>query len=92
MSAWGLQFSVGDQTLESRKAFSKTGFKKCVKCNGTKIKSEKHVAGCRMNGDAYGTYTFECEDCKWLTSFHYDDSGDNYFYEISEWKDKTSRS
>ena len=91
MSVWGLQFSAGDQTDESRKAFWKSGFKKCVKCQGTKINPRKHVEGCRMNGDAYGTYVFECEECKWLTSFQYDDSGEPYFYETISWKDKTSR-
>ena len=85
MSAWGLQFSAGDQTIESRQVFWRSDFKKCPKCQGTNITDTKHVAGCRMNGDAYGTNTFECNDCKWLTSFQWDDDGSPYWYETQGW-------
>ena len=40
-----------------------------------------------MNGDAYGTDTHECKDCKWLTSFQWDESSEHYYYETRGWKD-----
>ena len=88
MSVWGpVQFSAGDQTLESRHFFWKNDFKKCPKCFNTNIVEVKHTEGCRMNGDAYGTDTFECKDCKWLTSFQWDDDSEPYYYETRGWKD-----
>ena len=85
MSAWGLQFRSGDQTEEGRRAFWATRCTVCPKCQGEKIKEDRVVAGCRMNGDAYGTTVFTCDGCQWFTSFQWDDSGDNYWYETVGW-------
>jgi hypothetical protein len=92
MSAWGNQFSSGDQTIENRKFFSKKYFKLCPECakknpklEKSNIEEIKHSAGCRMNGDAYGTTVFKCLDCKWETSFQWDDSSDCYYYETQHW-------
>lgn len=43
---------------------------------------ECHVAGCRHNGDGYGTEVFTCQTCQWCTSFQYDEQGDSYYYEM----------
>lgn len=93
MSAWGEQFSSGDQTVENRKIFYNSHFKKCPNClkknpdlDKSNIEAKKHTAGCRMNGDAYGTTVFVCLDCKWETSFQWDDSSDDYYYEPKYWQ------
>ena len=86
MGSWGEQFSTGDQSRESRKEFANSGFSTCPKCKQSKIKEERHSAGCRMNGDGYGTTVFECLECKWKTSFQYDDASDVYYYETRGWK------
>jgi RNase P subunit RPR2 len=86
MSVWGSQFKVGDQNEEIRRAFWGTLCKKCPKCEKMNVKEEKHTAGCRMNGDAYGTNVFTCQDCNWQTSFQWDEQSDNYWYETLGWK------
>ena len=84
--AWiGNQFSSGDQGL-SREDFWRSGFKVCQSCGKRDIKCETHPAGCRMNGDAYGTEVFTCRECGWNTSFQYDDASDDcYYYETRYW-------
>lgn len=79
------QFKTGDQTYESRKAFCDLHFKQCIKCQSSRIKEEREVSACRMNGDAYGTTVFTCEDCKWHTSYQWDDASDCYYYEVESW-------
>jgi hypothetical protein len=75
MSSWGEQFSTGDQGVD-RITFWEKDFKICPKCNWTgKFTNTTHCAGCRMNGDGYGTEVFKCEGCGWQTSFLYDESG-----------------
>ena len=54
------------------------------------IRSEDHVAGCRMNGDAYGTTVFTCTVCGWETSFQYDDASEPYYYETRSWNREPS--
>ena len=54
------------------------------------IRSEDHVAGCRMNGDAYGTTVFTCTLCGWKTSFQYDDASEPYYYETRSWNREAS--
>lgn len=57
-----------------------------VKKQKSSIQSVDHVAGCRMNGDAYGTTVFTCTECNWKTSFQYDEaSDDSYYYETRFW-------
>mmetsp|Transcript_14367 Transcript_14367/g.36054 ORF Transcript_14367/g.36054 Transcript_14367/m.36054 type:complete len:163 (-) Transcript_14367:101-589(-) len=82
---FGEQFSSGDQG-ESRKAFWESGYKKCPKCGKSEISSKEHGAGCRMNGDGYGTEVFTCKACSWSTSFQYDEAASPYYYETRDWK------
>ena len=82
---WREQFSTGDQTRESRKAFCDLRFKRCVKCSSNKIKEERFLAGVRPNGDAVGTDVFTCEACGWHTSFQFDDSAEAAYYETMGW-------
>mmetsp|Transcript_93876 Transcript_93876/g.140676 ORF Transcript_93876/g.140676 Transcript_93876/m.140676 type:complete len:104 (+) Transcript_93876:2-313(+) len=74
MAVVGEQFSAGDQG--SKKEFWESGFSTCQKCFKKNVTSEERCAGCRMNGDAYGTAVYTCQDCGWFTTFQYDDSGD----------------
>lgn len=53
--------------------------------NGSII-SEDHIAGCRMNGDGYGTAVFKCSICGWKTSFQYDEASEPYYYETRFWE------
>jgi hypothetical protein len=86
MASWGSQFSSGDQG-NNKEIFWRNGFRKCPACGVEgNIKKCNHVAGCRHNGDGYGTETFTCQDCQWNTSFQYDDaSEDCYYYETRFW-------
>mmetsp|Transcript_7648 Transcript_7648/g.18415 ORF Transcript_7648/g.18415 Transcript_7648/m.18415 type:complete len:185 (+) Transcript_7648:72-626(+) len=100
MAVVGSQFSTGDQSQSVRETFWASGFRKCPnncsamnddgstkpggRTNST-IVSEDHVAGCRFNGDAYGTTVFRCSSCKWQTSFQYDEASDTYYYETRFW-------
>jgi len=75
-----VQFSVGDQgPLKWR--FAATNMRCCPVCSGKQIEVERIPEGCRMNGDAYGTTVFECKGCRWKTSFLWDDSSSDYYYE-----------
>lgn len=87
MGSWGSQFTTGDQTSGNRETFWKNNYNKCPSCNKSNIKEDKEVAGCRHNGDGYGTCVFTCQDCNWVTSFQYDeaDNGSPYFYETRYW-------
>ena len=81
MSVFGpAQFSAGDQG-ENKWKFSATYMKECPVCNSKDIAEERFPEACRMNGDAYGTTVFTCKKCNWNTSFQWDDSSDNYYYE-----------
>ena len=81
MGSWGEQFSTGDQGDE-RVTFFKNNRSTCPVCQGKDIKLDSHVAGCRHNGDGYGTEVFTCQSCQWTTSFQYDEQGDSYYYEM----------
>lgn len=85
MASWGTQFSTGDQSKDSREVFWAGGFKTCQSCGKQTITSKTEVAGCRHNGDGYGTEVFTCTTCGWETSFQYDEQGDCYFYETRFW-------
>ncbi|CAJ1965705.1 unnamed protein product [Cylindrotheca closterium] len=101
MAVVGSQFSTGDQSPSARETFWASGFRKCPnqcsnnsdgrsskpgeRANST-IASEDHVAGCRLNGDAYGTTVFRCSSCNWQTSFQYDEASETYYYETKFWR------
>eukprot|EP00521_Asterionellopsis_glacialis_P005934 CAMPEP_0195267854 /NCGR_PEP_ID=MMETSP0706-20130129/12827_1 /TAXON_ID=33640 /ORGANISM="Asterionellopsis glacialis, Strain CCMP134" /LENGTH=168 /DNA_ID=CAMNT_0040322663 /DNA_START=113 /DNA_END=619 /DNA_ORIENTATION=- len=55
--------------------------------NKKTIESKDFPAGCRMNGDGYGTTVFTCTKCNWQTSFQYDDAAEVYYYETQHYKD-----
>jgi hypothetical protein len=81
MSVFGrAQFCEGDQG-ERKWKFQASYMAECPACNSKDIVEEKFPEACRMNGDAYGTSVFTCKECKWKTSFQWDDSSDNYYYE-----------
>ena len=82
---FGEQFSRGDQG-ENKQLFWKSGFKTCPKCKKNDIKSDNHPAGCRHNGDGYGTEVYKCEHCDWHTSFQWDEAAETYYYETKYWK------
>lgn len=81
MASWGSQFSSGDQSRDARSEFANSSYSICPKCKGKDFRNEKTVAGCRHNGDGYGTEEYTCRGCGWATSFQYDEAGDSYFYE-----------
>lgn len=68
----GCQFSSGDQG-PNRMTFAASSYRVCPQCKGKDIKNDKHCAGGRRNGDAYGTEVFTCQTCQWETSFMYDE-------------------
>ena len=84
MAVCGYQFSSGDQG-NKRETFWRNGFSSCPSCGQKDISKETCCAGCRMNGDGYGTEVFTCNNCKWTTSFQYDDASDFYYYETRFW-------
>ena len=84
MGSWGEQFSTGDQSNDVRQNFYESQFKVCQKCKAGNIEKNTTPAGCRHNGDGYGTEVFKCLDCGWETSFMYDEGGDSYYYELSQ--------
>eukprot|EP00349_Pseudokeronopsis_sp_Brazil_P008764 CAMPEP_0202971656 /NCGR_PEP_ID=MMETSP1396-20130829/29198_1 /ASSEMBLY_ACC=CAM_ASM_000872 /TAXON_ID= /ORGANISM="Pseudokeronopsis sp., Strain Brazil" /LENGTH=98 /DNA_ID=CAMNT_0049701243 /DNA_START=159 /DNA_END=455 /DNA_ORIENTATION=- len=86
MASWGQQYSTGDQSHSNRVKFWKSGFRTCPCCDESEIQSVCDCAGCRRNGDAYGTEVFTCRKCQWTTSFQYDDASDTYYYETRFWK------
>lgn len=81
MGSWGEQFSVGDQGINKRQ-FWRDDFHKCPFCTMDNFTQVSTVAGCRHNGDGYGTAVFTCNSCGWCTSFHYDESSTPVFYEM----------
>ena len=86
MASIGEQFSCGDQSKDSRYRFWNEGFQICPVCKSKNIRKTSEVAGVRHNGDAYGTDVFVCSDCKWMTSFQYDDASETYYYETVEFR------
>lgn len=84
MTSWASQFSSGAQG-ESREEFWRNGFRTCPRCNNSNVISDVRPAGCRMSGDAYGTEEYTCQDCKWQTSFQYDEAAEVYYYETRFW-------
>jgi len=81
MSVFGrIQFSTGDQG-EYKWKFKNTYMKDCPTCYSKEIVEHKFPEACRINGDAYGTTVFICNVCDWKTSFQWDDSHDDYYYE-----------
>lgn len=84
MAACGSQFSSGDQG-NKREEFWRHGFSTCPSCGLKDISMETCCAGCRMNGDGYGTEVYTCKNCKWTTSFQYDEASDHYYYETRFW-------
>lgn len=94
MVSIGSQFSIGDQNELNRERFWASGFRTCQNrsCSSVtdiavtgSIISEDHIAGCRMNGDGYGTAVFTCSLCGWKTSFQYDEASEPYYYETRFW-------
>jgi predicted RNA-binding Zn-ribbon protein involved in translation (DUF1610 family) len=81
MGSWGEQFSCGDQSEDSRASLWRSGFSECPRCHAKKIQTRSECAGCRHNGDVYGTDVFTCGECGWCTSFQYDDASVPYYYE-----------
>lgn len=91
MVSIGSQFSTGDQG-SNKLSFWSSGYKTCQGCSAKDtIKGEDHVAGCRYNGDAYGTTVFKCQDCGWKTSFQYDEASDVYYYETRDYKERLAK-
>lgn len=80
MSSWGDQFREGDQGW-NRTLFWDSSYRICPECKGTDLKHVDHSAGCRHNGDGYGTTVYTCNGCAWSTSFLYDESDSPYYYE-----------
>ena len=94
MSVHGREFAKGDQSTQSRRKFWKSGYKSCPNCNKDLIKAAAFSAGCRHNGDGYGTTVFSCEKdgCNWQTSFLYDEGGDGpYYHETRSWAAEEER-
>lgn len=94
MASCGSQFSTGDQG-NAKEAFWRSGMKQCqnISCSRddpkeNTIRSVDHPAGCRMNGDGYGTTVFSCYQCGWKTSFQYDDASEPYYYETRDYRNK----
>jgi len=85
MSSWSDQFSEGDQGA-GRKIFFNNYYSRCTSCKGKNIEHKDVCAGCRHNGDGYGTAVYKCRDCGWSTSFLYDESDTPYYYETKKWK------
>lgn len=80
MSSWGSQFSEGDHGW-NRTLFWDSSYSVCPACKGTDLSHVDYTAGCRHNGDGYGTTVYTCKGCGWVTSFHYDESSSPYYYE-----------
>jgi hypothetical protein len=81
MASWGEQFSAGDQ-FGGKEEFWRSGFRVCPKCKSKEIKNEVHCAGCRHNGDGYGTEVYKCQSCDWTTSFQYDEAGECFLFYV----------
>jgi hypothetical protein len=74
MGSWGEQYSTGDQGI-GREEFWRSSYTICPSCKGKDFKNTVDCAGCRHNGDGYGTEVYECLTCHWKTSFQYDETG-----------------
>eukprot|EP00307_Rebecca_sp_RCC1486_P014511 CAMPEP_0119418506 /NCGR_PEP_ID=MMETSP1335-20130426/18409_1 /TAXON_ID=259385 /ORGANISM="Chrysoculter rhomboideus, Strain RCC1486" /LENGTH=136 /DNA_ID=CAMNT_0007443757 /DNA_START=21 /DNA_END=431 /DNA_ORIENTATION=+ len=85
MASWGEQERHGDQSESARKALWRSGFKTCPKCSEQRISRKEIGAGCRQNGDGYGTEVFTCGACGFVTSFYYDEASVPSLYETSGW-------
>lgn len=46
----------------------------CPRCGGTNLSNSEHVAGCRMDGDGYGTWIRVCNGCGLCDAHSYDQS------------------
>lgn len=92
MSSWGEQYSAGDQSISSRSEFRSSSYAKCPSCGSCEIGMTHDVAGCRHNGDGYGTDEYWCKQCSWRTSFQWDEAGDSYYYESLQPPKKVVRS
>jgi hypothetical protein len=90
MAVYGAQFGTGDQS-DWKRQFWKSGFATCPQCAKTDIDKKGHGAGCRQNGDGYGTEVFTCKGCGWKTSFQYDDAAESYYYETREYRQEEER-
>ncbi len=86
MGSWGEQYSCGDQSKIQRYLFWDKDYRVCPICKSININEKKDCAGCRHNGDGYGTALYDCKDCGWSTSFLYDESDCPYYYETRKWK------
>lgn len=80
MSSWGTQFREGDQGW-NRVLFWDSSYSVCPNCQGKDLSHIDYTAGCRHNGDGYGTTVYTCKGCSWSTSFQYDESDSPYYYE-----------
>eukprot|EP01136_Pigoraptor_vietnamica_P045007 Opistho-1_new@22454 len=86
MGSWGQQYSCGDQSEGGRRRFWESGYRTCSGCGvAGNIEEHEDRAGCRMNGDGYGTAVFTCRSCGWKTSFQFDEAADTYYYETRSW-------
>ena len=83
MSSWGSQFSEGDQGW-NRTLFWDSSYSICPECKGKDLSNKDFTAGCRHNGDGYGTTVYTCNGCGWKTSFLYDESDTPYYYETKK--------
>ncbi len=85
MGSWGEQFSTGSQD-KTKIAFWRNDYRKCPICSNGNFNHKMISAGCRHNGDGYGTATYSCKDCSWSTSYEYDESDVPYYYETRKYK------
>ncbi len=46
----------------------------CARCNGSPLVTESIVAGCRHNGDGYGSEVYYCSTCGFLCWCSYDEA------------------
>mmetsp|Transcript_24052 Transcript_24052/g.33611 ORF Transcript_24052/g.33611 Transcript_24052/m.33611 type:complete len:225 (-) Transcript_24052:172-846(-) len=86
-SFWRSGFSVCQNTSCSSRNTNSGDNNWKNKNNKKTIGSKDFPAGCRMNGDGYGTTVFTCAKCNWQTSFQYDDAAEVYYYETQHYKD-----
>jgi hypothetical protein len=56
---------------QNMKYFKHSG---CDRCKGTQVSFAKVVAGCRFNGDGYGSYLSSCTDCGLFDWSSYDEA------------------
>ena len=46
----------------------------CLRCDGRDVQSHTICAGCRHNGDGYGTFLTYCKACGYLQWGSYDEA------------------